>query len=271
MHLRPVTQADLYDFSQVVGLAMFEDEVMDYVAPYKDKHPDSFYRHCLYRAMVRYYRGEFMFICVSDENDADWAGQEVVMGYCAYSTTIKGVERPVRGGWLGSWFEQQAIAWKLSYTKLFKMNKSADETAEKHFRTLITPTTFDSYFDSLPEEHKAAHGKDYWELELLGTHPDHRRKGVGKHMLKWGFRKAREYDVPLVLAATVMGEKLYLSTGFREVKRIAMLPDGHPSNKLKELDLGQGKGKGLTWACMAWEPESIRGALNNGAAQGQQL
>lgn len=258
MHLREITQADIYDFAQVCGLAMFDDEVMTYTAPYKDRYPDSFYRHCLYRATLRWYRGEFMFLCVSDGNDADWTGQEVVMGYCAYSTTCRGVEKPVRGGWLGNWFERQAIAARLKYVELFKLNRSADEAAEAHFRSLFSPAMYDTYFDGLPEQQKLRHGTEHWELELLGTHPNHRRKGVGKCMLQWGMDKARKYDVPLILIATTLGEKLYLNVGFREVSRVDMIPgDKHADDRLKELDIGMGKGKGLTWACMAWEPESM--------------
>ena len=74
-------------------------------------------------------------------------------------------------------------------------------------------------------------------------------------MLQWGFEKAAEDCVPLILIASVTGEHLYLNAGFRETRRVDMLPN---NETLKELDLGMGKGKGISWACMVWEPEGLR-------------
>lgn len=238
---------------------MWDDEIMAYTAPRKDQNPDSFFRYCLHRAQVRYYRGEFLFLCVTDEGDADWTGTEVITGYCGYSTTVKSVQKPVQTGWLGNSFEQFAINMYGRYAKLFRLDRSAEPAAESHFRKMCETPLFDQYFASLSEKQRKRMGDQHWELEILGTHPDYRRRGVGKLMLEEGKRRARENGVPLVLLASVMGEHLYLSAGFREVNRLRMLPeDEYASQNLKDLDLGMGKGKGLTWAAMVWEPEALR-------------
>lgn len=258
MHIRPITQADLPDFAKVVGLSMWNDEIMAYTAPWKDQYPDSFFRYCLHRAKIRFYRGEELFLCVTDEQDPDWNGKEVVTGYCGYSTTVKSVQKLVQSGWLGNAFEQQALNIYGRYAKVFRLDRSADPVAEGHFRRMCGEPLFDEYFASLPEEHRNKLGDQHWELEILGTHPDFRRRGVGKLMIEEGKRRARENGVPLIVLASIMGEHLYLHAGFREVNRLKMLPEeGGENGRLKDLDLGLGKGKGLAWAVMAWEPESM--------------
>ena len=237
---------------------MWNDEIIIYTAPHKDQYPDSFFNYTLHRAKVRFYRGEWLYLCVSDASDVDWTGQEVVMGYCGYSTNVTGAQKPWQRGLLGNSFERWALDIQGRYSKFFKLDRSADPGAEAHFRRMVAEPVFDEYFAGLAEEHRTVKRDQHWELEILGTHPDFRRRGVGKVMLEEGFRRARVDGVPLVLVASVMGEKLYLNAGFREVNRIPMLPGDEGANdRLKELDLGMGKGKGLSWACMVWEPESM--------------
>lgn len=260
MHVRPVTQKDLYDYARVASLAMWNDEMMAYVAPYKDQYPDSFLRYCLHRTKLRWYRGEFLYFCVTDENDADWTGEEVIMGGACYSTTVKTVQKPVQSGWLGNKFEQLVIKTTGTYSSFFGLDWSADQKAEQVYRGSLAANVFDSYFASLPAEQKEAMQDQHWELESLGTHPDFRRRGVATALLKKGFERASEDGVPLVLCASIVGEKLYLSTGFKEVNRLDMVQEGwYPDERLKEMDLGLGKGKGLSWAAMAWEPPTLRG------------
>lgn len=257
MHIRPVTQKDLYGFAQVIGLSSWDDEVVCYIAPYRDQYPDSYFRYCLHRSRRRWYRGEFMFVCVSDENDRDWTGKEVIMGGCAYSTTVKTAEKPAPQGWLGNTFEQRALGVFDHYSRLFKLDKSADQEAERNFHLAVANDIFEPYFSSLPAERKEAMQEQHWELESLGTHPDFRRRGVGKMLLQWGFKQATKDEVPLLVSSSIIGEKLYLNTGFREVNRFNMLSDGRFSDaRLKELDFGLGKGKGLSWAAMVWDPLS---------------
>jgi len=256
MHVRPVQQKDLFDYAHVAGQSMWDDGMMTYTAPYREKYPDSYFQYVLYRTKVRWYRGEFLFLAVSDESDADWTGREVIMGYCCYSTTVNGKQKPVRGGWLGNRFERLALDCYGRYTEAFALNRSCDPAAERHFRNVLDQDVMEPYYAALPDEDKQRLGHQYWELELLGTHSDFRRRGVGKLMLQWGFERAREDNVPLILTATVMGEKLYLSTGFREVNRLHMLPE--ENDTLKQIDLGQGKGKGMSSAAMVWEPEGMR-------------
>lgn len=58
------------------------------------------------------------------------------------------------------------------------------------------------------------------ELEPMGTHPDHRRRGLAKALLSEGFRRLRGYNPTLLYiggaADTSEANRLYEVTGFRE-------------------------------------------------------
>lgn len=257
MHIRPVQQKDLYDFAHVVGVSMWNDEIIAYVAPHKDKYPDSYFRFTLHRTKIRWYRGELLFLVVSDEDDADWTGKEVIMGYCCYSTTVHGKQKPVREGWLGNKLERLALDLYGQYAKFFALDKSCDPAAERHFRRTLNVDFMKPYFAGLAETERQRIGDQHWELELLGTHPDFRRRGVGKMMLQWGFERAREDNVPLILIASIIGEKLYLSNGFKQTNRVNMLPEKKDSTS-EELDVGRSRWEGISWAAMVWEPEGMR-------------
>jgi len=215
---------------------------------------------------MRYYRGEFLFLAVSDSSDPDWTGHEVIMGYAAYSTTVKTVEKPCPRGWLGNLFERKALDWYLAYANVFGLDRSIDPVALEHFRSVLNAPNFAKYFESLPQRHKEVKQDQHWELGLLGTHPDYRRRGVGKMMLQWGFDRATSDGVPLVLIGTTSGEKLYLQCGFREVARVdltSLVAKGRGKARLEELDMGLGRGKGLNWAAMVWEPPNVRSDEHN--------
>lgn len=108
---------------------------------------------------------------------------------------------------------------------LLHLDKSTDQEREQRYRDAVAT---DPSFDNIP---------DHWELELLGVHPDFQRKGIGAKLLQYGFDRAREDKVPLILFATLRGEKLYLKLGFREVNRVTVD---------EEHD--------LKWAAMIWYP-----------------
>lgn len=56
-----------------------------------------------------------------------------------------------------------------------------------------------------------------WYLDLLAVHPDHRRKGYGGLLVKWGVGKARNENVSASVVASQMGESIYRSCGFEPV------------------------------------------------------
>ncbi|KAF1949614.1 acyl-CoA N-acyltransferase [Byssothecium circinans] len=59
---------------------------------------------------------------------------------------------------------------------------------------------------------------------ILFTHPDYRRRGIGRMLVQWGIDKARELDLEFWLNATPWGKPLYESLGFRVVQRNPLAP-----------------------------------------------
>jgi len=60
------------------------------------------------------------------------------------------------------------------------------------------------------------------ELEPMGTHPDHRRKGLAKALISEGLKQLMSYDPTLIFiggaANTIEANRLYEVTGFTEKK-----------------------------------------------------
>ncbi|MBN1120327.1 MAG: GNAT family N-acetyltransferase [Anaerolineae bacterium] len=63
-------------------------------------------------------------------------------------------------------------------------------------------------------------------LEPVGTHPDHRRRGLASAVIREGLRRLAAYDVEVVYVGTggdmLPANKLYESLGFTDVKRLVM-------------------------------------------------
>ncbi|KAK5993516.1 hypothetical protein PT974_06948 [Cladobotryum mycophilum] len=51
-------------------------------------------------------------------------------------------------------------------------------------------------------------------LELCFTHPDHRRRGVGRMLMEWGIQKADDKGLETYIDATDIGRQLYRPWGF---------------------------------------------------------
>jgi GNAT superfamily N-acetyltransferase len=63
--------------------------------------------------------------------------------------------------------------------------------------------------------------RPYYYLNLLFTHPDHYRKGVGRLLTRWGTERADEKGVECYLEGSIEGKPLYLKEGFVERREMA--------------------------------------------------
>ncbi|KAE8371869.1 acyl-CoA N-acyltransferase [Aspergillus bertholletiae] len=63
-------------------------------------------------------------------------------------------------------------------------------------------------------------GKRYYYVDVLGTHPAARRKGVATMMMNWGLERARQEGVEVYLSSTQAGKLVYEKLGF-EVRSTA--------------------------------------------------
>ncbi|MCJ1313867.1 hypothetical protein MMC25_007547 [Agyrium rufum] len=81
------------------------------------------------------------------------------------------------------------------------------------------------------------HRRPHILLELMATHPNHRRQGAADLLMKWGLKKADEIGVDILLEASEMGKPLYEKYGFEVIARVdpnTSIPN--PSKEWKRLE-----------------------------------
>lgn len=73
-------------------------------------------------------------------------------------------------------------------------------------------------------------------LNICFVHPDHRRRGVGSLLVKWGIQKADELGLETFIEAAEPGVPLYLSHGFGAMDEFCIDPKvPEPSLEWKQL------------------------------------
>lgn len=74
-------------------------------------------------------------------------------------------------------------------------------------------------------------------MNILFTHPDHRRKGVGSLVMKWGLDHADRLGLEAFLEATKEGKPCYESVGFKVVEKHDLhVEKKNPSEEWKEVE-----------------------------------
>ncbi|KAJ5383161.1 hypothetical protein N7517_001072 [Penicillium concentricum] len=70
---------------------------------------------------------------------------------------------------------------------------------------------------------------DVWNLDSLGVHPQHQKKGIGRMLLDWGVQQAATQGRDCYLVATPAGVALYRAAGFDAVKTVDIFGTPHVS------------------------------------------
>lgn len=109
------------------------------------------------------------------------------------------------------------------------------------------PKRIVAFMDSgwLCEQYFEAYGDDRIKLQILGTHPDHRRHGHASTLCRWGMEVARKEGLVCTLQATILGRQVYEHLGFTilgegfiqvpgEEEKIPFWPMVWPIQKLDE-------------------------------------
>ena len=73
-------------------------------------------------------------------------------------------------------------------------------------------------------------------LNILFTHPEYRRKGVGSLVMRWGLDHADKLGSESFVEATVEGKPLYERFGFEVVDTNELHVEEKPSQEWKELE-----------------------------------
>jgi GNAT superfamily N-acetyltransferase len=69
-------------------------------------------------------------------------------------------------------------------------------------------------------------GPDYFQLQILATHPRYQRLGAGSELCNWGLKMARLENVSVAVFASPMGSKLYSSLGFQTLSNVIVHAPG---------------------------------------------
>lgn len=125
-------------------------------------------------------------------------------------------------------FEQAALKLEGIYRWYFNIDRSYDKLRFAKFWETLSQNPF---FEDMAQ---------YWELEVLAVAPKYQRQGIGSRLLEWGMNQASLFGLPVVVAATFIGEHLYAKHGFKECGRIDF------------------EGSQFSWAAMVWYPPTCR-------------
>lgn len=217
MHVRPATIDDVSAIADVSMASMADDELMGlhgFSNPYAYLYPLSWREGLVRRHRRVFYQDNITpFNMVTDPSDADWTGTERVIGHIVMTTT-----RPIDSTtlsqrlWLGlnsaihkaedsaRWY--LGSDWSISYTNLGAFFRQQQETNPADF---LEPK-----------------GRDHHQCKYLVVSPDYHRRGVGRALIRHVQERAAAEEVPILLTSSAVGEKFYLSCGFREIARLPL-------------------------------------------------
>ena len=115
MHLREGTLADVPYVADIGCEALWDDEIVQYLAPNRASYPRSHRDNYLHRTKKRFFAGDRLIVAVIDDKDEAWTGKEKVVAFAFWSDT-KGTSRtqPLPASFLGngekySWWNRQSV------------------------------------------------------------------------------------------------------------------------------------------------------------------
>ncbi|KAE8154090.1 acyl-CoA N-acyltransferase [Aspergillus avenaceus] len=86
------------------------------------------------------------------------------------------------------------------------------------------------FFDGIEQQRKnIMAGRKHYYLDMLAVNPDYGRRGAGSKLVEWGCDLADQDGVPIYLASSDAGIRLYQKFGFEILKDRKDTPNGvHP-------------------------------------------
>lgn len=225
MYLREGCAQDLPQIADISSEALWNDEIVKYLAPFREQYPQSHRDHYLHLVRKRYFGGDRLLVVVLDgDKSCERQAKDYIVGFAFWSnlsvTSSGSSARPSFFSWLehfSLWLEGQA-RWYLY------MDRSFDKRNLSRFWQLLGEQDF---FDV---------ANDCVELEMLCVRNHFQRQGIGTMLLDWGLKEASRHDMPVKVAATSCGRALYEKHGFVETRQL-------------HFEAGQ-----FTWSSMTWHP-----------------
>ena len=88
MRLREGGQRDLPNLADIASQALWNDEIVQYLAPNRAHYPLSHRNHYLYQWRKRLVAGDRLIVAIIDEEDESWSSKEVVAGFAFWSNRL---------------------------------------------------------------------------------------------------------------------------------------------------------------------------------------
>ena len=214
MHLVPLT-LDLIPACATAGADAFaDDNLFLFLRPHKFRYP-TYLRSHFVRVLHQRINSPGLLgrVAVSDDND-DWYDESVgseVLGYATWERHGKNIDHKIWGkDSIGKLFERFAADLEIRHSKFFRLDPSYDYENLQAY--LDAANAAGSIFETCLEDYP-----EHMWLSFICVDPKFQRKGVGKKLMQWGMNRADKERVPIGLASSPAGEKLYHDCGFEEV------------------------------------------------------
>lgn len=97
-----------------------------------------------------------------------------------------------------------------------------------------------------------------WELDILGVHPEHQKRGYASKLIDWGLQRAKEQKLPAVVMMAKGLEEFYKRQGFEILVGYATTDDsvteeqGHDGISVRKSDPNPLRQRGIGGGGIAW-------------------
>ncbi|KAI9857898.1 MAG: hypothetical protein M1813_008013 [Trichoglossum hirsutum] len=202
--LRYATILDLPRLLEILLDALPDDPFYNYLWKYRDDYPNDHKGYWLQRLQADIYNPSYSFMVM--EVTAEDRNPVAAFGIWERRGEDTGAhERRSRGeeGWRG-------VAWEFhrrSLKELVSGSPRRDAPPDRLAECTGVLADVTAHFDaSYPSR---------FQLELICTHREYQRHGFGSAIVSWGLGEAARDGVPVSVAASPLGERLYQKMGFK--------------------------------------------------------
>ena len=221
MHLRPTTAADIPRCVTIHDAAFEGNELSNFLAPDRAKHPLSWRQQALKFQRNNYYQpNTWSFVCVADTDD-DFAGVGEILGYACWVRRASKEDSAADPWTRHMSVLERAESWlcwaEFKWGETLRTNPAVSWARKDAFmRSIVASTGF-----------APIRAATHWYLGSLAVAPEYQRRGVARRLVDWGLQRAEaeteereavgKAPVPVALVGTAPGLHLYRSLGFKVV------------------------------------------------------